>query len=89
MTNERQLANFCDRLGKAAQMDIPAVKNWADAFDALGKAIAGRGKIIVFLDEISWMGGYDDGFAGFLKNAWDLQLSKRKRLVLVVLNKKE
>ena len=84
MTNERQLANFCDRLGKSVQMDIPAVKSWADAFDALGKAIAGRGKIIVFLDEISWMGGYDDGFAGFLKNAWDLLLSKRKRLILVL-----
>ena len=84
MTNERQLANFCDRLGKAIQMDIPAAKSWADAFDALEKAIAGRGKVIVFLDEISWMGGYDDGFAGFLKNAWDLQLSKRKRLILVL-----
>lgn len=84
MTNERQLANFCDRLGKAVQMDIPAAKNWAEAFDVLEKVIAGRGKIIVFLDEISWMGGYDDGFAGFLKNAWDLQLSKRKRLILVL-----
>ena len=84
MTNERQLANFCDRLGKAVQMDIPAAKNWAEAFDILEKSIAGRGKVIVFLDEISWMGGYDDGFAGFLKNAWDLQLSKRKRLILVL-----
>ena len=84
MTNERQLANFCDRLGKTTQMDIPAAKNWAEAFDFLGKAIAGKGKVIVFLDEISWMGGYDDGFAGFLKNAWDLQFSKRKKLILVL-----
>ena len=84
MTNERQLANFCDRLGKSSKMDVPMAKNWAEAFDSLEKAIAGRGKVIVFLDEISWMGGYDEGFAGILKNAWDLQFSKRKRLVMVL-----
>ena len=84
MTNERQLANFCERLEKSTGMDVPAAKNWAQAFDALEKAISGNGKIIVFLDEISWMGGYDMGFAGFLKNAWDLQFSKRKLLVLVL-----
>lgn len=84
MTNERQLANFCERLGKAANMNVSKAKNWAEAFDSLDKAVTGRGKVIVFLDEISWMGGYDECFAGFLKNAWDLQLSKRKRLVLVL-----
>lgn len=84
MTNERQLANFCERLGRASGVDIPVAKNWAQAFDSLEEVIAGKGKIVVFLDEISWMGGYDEGFAGFLKNAWDLQFSKRKRLVLVL-----
>ena len=84
MTNERQLENFCERLGKAAKMDVPKAKNWAEAFDSLERTIVGRGRIIVFLDEISWMGGYDEGFAGFLKNAWDMQFSKRKRLVMVL-----
>jgi len=84
MTNERQLANFCNRLGKAVKKDVPKAGNWAEAFDSLEKAINGRGKVIVFLDEISWMGGYDEGFAGFLKNAWDLQFSKHKRLVMVL-----
>ena len=84
MTNERQLANFCERLAKASGLDVSVAKNWAQAFDSLERAISGKGKIIVFLDEISWMGGYDEGFAGFLKNAWDLQFSKRKRLVLVL-----
>ena len=84
MTNARQLANFCERLGKASGMDVPVAKSWPEAFDSLEKVVAGRGRIVVFLDEISWMGGYDEGFAGFLKNAWDLQFSKRKRLVLVL-----
>jgi AAA+ ATPase superfamily predicted ATPase len=84
MTNERQLANFCERIGKSAQIEAPQAKNWAEAFDFLDKVITGKSKVIVFLDEISWMGGYDDGFAGLLKNAWDMQLSKHKRLVLVL-----
>ena len=84
MTNERQLANFCERIGKSAQIEAPQAKNWAEAFDFLDKIITGKSKVIVFLDEISWMGGYDDGFAGLLKNAWDMQFSKHKRLVLVL-----
>jgi AAA+ ATPase superfamily predicted ATPase len=84
MTNERQLANFCERIGKSAQIEAPQAKNWAEAFDFLNKVITGKSKVIVFLDEISWMGGYDDGFAGLLKNAWDMQFSKHKRLVLVL-----
>ena len=84
MTNERQLANFCERIGKSAQIEAPQAKNWAEAFDFLDKVITGKSKVIVFLDEISWMGGYDDGFAGLLKNAWDMQFSKHKRLVLVL-----
>lgn len=39
---------------------------------------------MVFLDEISWMGGYEPGFAAFLKNAWDTGFSKCDRLVFVV-----
>lgn len=84
MTNERQLANFCERIGKSAQIEAPQAKNWAEAFDFLDKVITGKSKVIVFLDEISWMGGCDDGFAGLLKNAWDMQFSKHKRLVLVL-----
>lgn len=84
MTNERQLANFCERLGAMTGQVIPLAKSWPEAFDYLDKASQGRGKTIVFLDEISWMGGYDEGFAGFLKNAWDTQFSKHKKLVLVL-----
>jgi len=84
MTNARQLANFCGRLSKATGRKVPMASTWPEAFDALAESVTGRGKTIVFLDEISWMGGYDEGFAGFLKSAWDTQLSRRNRLVLVV-----
>lgn len=82
--NEKQLRNFCERL--AAQTGLPEarVDGWAKAFDALFAAVGARGRIVVLLDEISWMGAFDKGFAAYLKNAWDMQFSKRDGLVLVL-----
>lgn len=84
MTNERQLANFCDRLAKATGTPDAKADSWPRAFDALEAAIPKNAKTVVFLDEISWMGRYDSAFAAYLKNAWDTQLSRKSRLVLVV-----
>ena len=84
MTNQRQIDNFCERLARATGKPEAKADCWPKAFDALAAAIAGRRKTIVFLDEISWMGRYDGAFAGFLKTAWDTQLSVRDNLILVV-----
>ena len=84
MTNARQLENFCERLAHATGLPEPKADCWAKAFDALASAVRSRERTIVFLDEISWMGRYDPAFAGLLKNAWDIQLSKKSRLLLVV-----
>ena len=84
MTNARQLENFCERLAHATDLPEPKADCWAKAFDALASAVRSSERTIVFLDEISWMGKYDPAFAGFLKNAWDMQLSKKSRLILVV-----
>ena len=84
MTNERQIENFCERLAHEAGVPRPKADCWAQAFDALASAVDARERTIVFLDEISWMGRYDPAFAGLLKNAWDIQLSKKSRLILVV-----
>ena len=84
MTNERQLANFCDRLARATGTPEAKADSWSKAFDALDAAIPRNARTVVFLDEISWMGGYDPDFAALLKNAWDTQLSRHDRLVLVL-----
>lgn len=84
MTNQRQIDNFCERLSKASGRPEVKADCWSKAFDALDDAIQRRRKTIVFLDEISWMGRYDGAFAGFLKTAWDTQLSLRDNLILVV-----
>ena len=84
MTNERQLANFCERLARATGTPEAKADSWAKAFDALDAAVPRNARALVFLDEISWMGGYDPAFPALLKNAWDTQLSRRNRLILVL-----
>lgn len=84
MTNQKQLDHFCERLARQTGMPEVRVDGWAKAFDLLSAAVKGSARTIVFLDEISWMGHYDSSFAALLKDAWDLQFSRRSNLVVVV-----
>ena len=84
MTNQRQIDNFCERLASRCGIPRRDADCWAKAFDALDDALKGRGRTIVFLDEISWMGKYDDSFAALLKTAWDTQFSRRDKLIFIV-----
>ncbi len=84
MTNQRQIDNFCERLSSRCGVPRRDADCWAKAFDALDDALKGRGRTIVFLDEISWMGKYDDSFAALLKTAWDTQFSRRDKLIFIV-----
>lgn len=43
-----------------------------------------KGRLLILLDEISWMGSLDPNFLGKLKNAWDLEFKKNPRIVLVL-----
>lgn len=58
--------------------------NWTNAFRSLDEAIPARGRTVVLLDEISWMGSRNPDFAGYLKTAWDKRLKKHDNLVLVL-----
>ena len=84
MDNQKQIDNFCERLSRIAGSPRQKADCWAKAFDALDEALKGRGRTIVFLDEISWMGKYDTSFAAFLKTAWDIQFSRHDRLIFIV-----
>ena len=69
MTNERQIGNFCASLARATGSPEVKADSWPKAFDALDASLKGRGRTIVFLDEISWMGGCDTSFAAYLKKS--------------------
>jgi AAA+ ATPase superfamily predicted ATPase len=82
-SNAEQLEHFARSLQK--RFKIPGLKfaDWSEAFSALAKFCA-KGKVLIFLDEISWMGKYDSDFAGKLKIAWDTEFKENNKLILVL-----
>jgi len=68
-----------------AMYGIPAIKadDWSTLFWILSERTK-QGKVIILLDEISWMGSKDSTFLGKLKNAWDMQFSKNPQLMLIL-----
>ena len=84
MTNSDQLAAFAAGLARATHGPRRRFNDWSEAFAALDAAIEPSRKTVVMLDEISWMGGYDPDFPGYLKTAWDTALRRHDRLILVV-----
>lgn len=69
----------------AEQTNLPGItaSDWTTLFSLLAKMTA-EGRVIVLLDEISWMGSLDPTFLGKLKNAWDLEFQKNPNLILVL-----
>jgi len=78
-----QLTSFGLQLSKSTSLPAIAPDSWAQAFSLLNSVI-GRRKTVVLLDEISWMSADERDFAGILKIAWDTELSKHAKLILVL-----
>ncbi len=82
-SRQEQIDLFLDQMSR--QFGIPRLQatNWGEVFWLLGQQCK-QGRLILALDEISWMGSKDSNFMGELKNAWDLYFSKNPELVLIV-----
>src|SRR3990167_9989074 len=79
-TAQTQRNEFANQLNKQGFPKINA-DDWTDLFWLLADKTA-VGRIIIVLDEISWMGSLDPDFLGKLKNAWDLRFKKNDQLIL-------
>lgn len=85
MNDAKQIAHFCERLAQATGLPEAKADGWPKAFDALEAALSVKEvKTVVFLDEISWLGGYNSSFAAYLKNAWDTQFSRHGKLIFIL-----
>jgi uncharacterized protein len=82
VTDAAQKKEFAKQL---AQQGIPGVKpeDWSDLFWHLAQYTK-EGRVLIVLDEISWMGSKDPDFLGKLKNAWDLHFSNNPQLILIL-----
>lgn len=82
-TAQTQREIFANQL--AEHFGLPGLKaeNWGNLFSVLAK-FTKQGKMILFFDEISWMGNLDPDFLGLLKNAWDIHFSQNPELMLIL-----
>jgi AAA+ ATPase superfamily predicted ATPase len=83
VTRKHQRDEFARELARAFHVPAPFSADWSDLFWHLGHHTA-KGRHIILLDEISWMGMKDPTFLGKLKNAWDKYLKKNPKLILVL-----
>ena len=83
-TNETELQAFAEQLSSQTGAETTPPSNWLNAFIRLSDKIPDGQKTVVLLDEISWLGYFDETFAATLKIAWDNYFKKHDRLVLVI-----
>ena len=83
-TDEDERRAFALQLAAQSEAEDTCPANWLNAFIRLYKEIDDDTRTVVLLDEVSWMGGFDNSFSATLKIAWDNYLKKRNRLVFVV-----
>lgn len=84
MTDARQRRHFCEKVAELGERKYRPATTWSMAFRQLDALLEDRGRTVVLLDEISWMGGYDPDFAGYFKEAWDEYLHKHANLIFVL-----
>lgn len=84
ITAQTQKEEFARQLRKyEVNFSSEQTQDWGDLLQILAQK-TNRGKIIILLDEISWMAHDDPTFQGKLKTTWDLHFKKNPNLILVI-----
>jgi hypothetical protein len=81
----KSLSQRKEFVSQMEQQGIPGIKpdDWSNLFWHLAQH-SRKGRVLIILDEISWMGNKDPDFLGKLKNAWDLHFSNNPELILIL-----
>lgn len=83
MTIASQLEEFSKQMARQFHQDHMPFADWGDAFSELALRLK-KGKALLFLDEISWIGNCDPDFLGKFKNAWDMEFKQNDHLLIVL-----
>lgn len=84
MRDADQIRFFVEQLALQTDTVDAVPDSWLKAFKMLASALPAKKRVVVLLDEISWLGAYDPNFPGELKVAWDNWFQKKINLMLVL-----
>lgn len=82
-TAQSQREEFSSQFAKQFKESPSNKENWHDLFWDVAQRTK-RGRVLIILDEITWMGDCDPDFLSKLKNAWDLYFKKNDQLILAI-----
>jgi hypothetical protein len=83
-THQDEINYFVRDMARNIGMPELKTSDWGEVFWHLGNQAEKESKIIIFFDEISWMGSKDSNFLGYLKTEWDKTFSKHPNLILIL-----
>ena len=83
ITAEQEREDFAQQISRQLNIPPPRGDDWNTLLWALADRTA-RGRQLIILDEINWLGMRDPTFLGKLKNAWDLHFAKNPHLILIL-----
>ena len=82
VTEEMQRAEFLRQL-QEYKLPIYRSDDWGNLFFELAK-VSQEGRILIVLDEITWMGSKDPTFLPKLQSTWERHFKKNPELVLII-----
>ncbi len=83
-TNQEEIDYFVKQMSRNIGMPELKTSDWTEVFWHIGNQAQKENDLIIFFDEISWMGSKDPNFLGYLKTEWDKTLSKCPSLILIL-----
>ncbi len=83
-TKQDQIDNFIGQMTRNIGMPKLNASEWGEVLWHLGNQSEREERLIIVLDEISWMGSKDPDFLGHLKNEWDRSFSRHPNLILIL-----
>lgn len=84
VTHQEQINVFISQMARNIGMPELKTSDWSEVFWHLGNQAEKEPELIIFFDEISWMGSKDSNFLGYLKTEWDRSFSKHPKLILIL-----
>jgi uncharacterized protein len=81
VTAQKQREEFARKLAEYFGVRGIKADDWGDLFSLLASQTK-QGRVIISLDEVSWMGRGDPTFLSKLRNAWDTALKKNPKMIL-------